>query len=393
MIAHCERQLARRQCPCLLAEKNWRLAFCRSPVHRPSTHETTLSHKTVRMPPIDRYRKQTLYAPLGEAGQLRLRAGRVLVVGCGALGSVIAETLVRSGVGCVRIVDRDFVEITNLQRQVLYDERDVAEQLPKAEAAARKLRLINSDVTVEPVVADLSSENIFALAQGVQVIVDGTDNFETRFLVNDYAFEHHIPWVHGGCVGCHGQVMTFRPGRTICFRCLMGGVPEPGSGETCDTAGVLGPAVNVIASLQSLDAIKILAGLEETIEPAMTVIDLWEGTFRRLKVGEPRDEGRCAGCLTGERPWLHGTQSARSAVLCGRNAVQITPVQPLLLSLEELGVRFAASGRVTRNPFLVKLEAADSEFVLTVFRDGRAIIQGTEDPGIARGVYARYIGM
>ncbi len=345
------------------------------------------------MPALDRYRKQTLFAPLGEAGQMRLCAGTALVVGCGALGSVIAESLVRAGVGRVRIVDRDFVELSNLQRQVLYDERDVAEQLPKAEAAARKLRLINSEVVVEAVVADLSSENIRVLAEGMQVIVDGTDNFETRFLVNDFAFEHGLPWVHGGCVGCHGQVMTFRPGKTICFRCLMGGVPEPGSGETCDTAGVLGPAVNVIASLQALDAIKILAGLEETIEPVLTVVDLWEGTFRRLKVGEPREEGRCTGCLNGERPWLHGTQSARSAVLCGRNAVQITPPLAMQIGLEELATRFAASGRVTRNPFLVKLEAAESGYVLTVFRDGRAIVQGTEDPGIARSVYARFVGM
>ena len=345
------------------------------------------------MPSLDRYRKQTLFAPLGEAGQVRLRDGKALVVGCGALGSVIAESLVRAGVGLVRIVDRDFVELSNLQRQVLYDERDVAEQLPKAEAAARKLRVINSEVVVEPVVADLTSENIRSLAEGMQVIVDGTDNFETRFLVNDFAFESGLPWVHGGCVGCHGQMMTFRPGQTICFRCLMGGVPEPGSGETCDTAGVLGPAVNVIASLQALDAIKILAGLEETIEPALTVVDLWEGTFRRLKVGEPRDEGRCTGCLTGERPWLHGTQAARSAVLCGRNAVQITPPQAMLIGLDELATRLAASGRVTRNPFLVKLEAAESGYVLTVFRDGRAIVQGTEDPGMARSLYSRFVGM
>jgi molybdopterin-synthase adenylyltransferase len=199
--------------------------------------------------------------------------------------------------------------------------------------------------------------------------------------------------VHGGCVGCHGQVMTFRPGKTICFRCLMGGVPEPGSGETCDTAGVLGPAVNVIASLQALDAIKILAGLEESIEPVLTVVDLWEGTFRRLKVGEPRDEGRCAGCLSGERPWLHGTHAARSAVLCGRNAVQITPPMTMQIGMDELATRLAASGRVTRNPFLVKLEAAESGYVLTVFRDGRAIVQGTEDPGVARSVYSRFVGM
>lgn len=345
------------------------------------------------MPPLDRYRKQTLFAPLGEEGQARLRAGRALVVGCGALGSVIAESLVRAGVGLVRIVDRDFVEITNLQRQVLYDEQDVASQLPKAEAAARKLRIINSEVTIEPVVVDLTSDNIGMLASGVDVIVDGTDNFETRFLVNDYAFEHNIPWVHAGCVGCHGQVMTFRPGRTICFRCLMGGVPEPGSGETCDTAGVLGPAVNVIASLQSLDAIKLLSGRGEAIEPVLTVVDLWEGSFRRLKVGTPDAAERCSGCTRGERPWLHGQQAARSAVLCGRNAVQITPPQRMQVSLVDLETRLASSGRVTRNPFLLKLETSDGQYQLTVFGDGRAIVQGTEDPGIARGVYARYIGM
>ena len=345
------------------------------------------------MPPLDRYRKQTLFAPLGEDGQTRLREGRALVVGCGALGSVISESLVRAGVGLVRIVDRDFVEISNLQRQVLYDEQDVASQLPKAEAAARKLRIINSDVTIEPVVADLTSDNIGTFASGVDVIVDGTDNFETRFLVNDYAFEHSIPWVHAGCVGCHGQVMTFRPGRTICFRCLMGGVPEPGSGETCDTAGVLGPAVNVIASLQSLDAIKLLAGRGDAIEPVLTVVDLWEGSFRRLKVGTPDAAERCSGCTRGERPWLHGQQSARSAVLCGRNAVQITPPQRMQVSLVELESRLTPSGRVTRNPFLLKLETSDGQYQLTVFGDGRAIVQGTEDPGIARGVYARYIGM
>ncbi len=347
----------------------------------------------VTVPPVDRYRKQTLYAPLGEEGQANLQAGRVLVVGCGALGSVIAETLVRAGVGFVRIVDRDFVELSNLQRQVLYDERDVAEQLPKAEAATRKLRIINSEVVIEPVVADLSCENIRELTRDVGVIVDGTDNFETRFLINDLAFERGIPWVHGGCVGCHGQVMTFIPGRTICFRCLMGGVPEPGSGETCDTAGVLGPAVNVIASLQALDAIKLLAGRGEAIEPVMTVVDLWEGTFRRLRVGENRDEGRCAGCLTGERPWLSGSQAARSAVLCGRNAVQVTPPTAMQLSLTELEARLTGSGRVTRNPFLVKLITTDGGYQLTVFADGRAIVQGTEDPGIARSVYSRYIGM
>lgn len=342
---------------------------------------------------FDRYRKQTLFSPLGEEGQRRLAQGRALVVGCGALGSVISESLVRAGVGLVRIVDRDFVELTNLQRQVLYDECDVADQLPKAEAAARKLRLINREVTIESHVADLTSDSIDMLADDIQVIVDGTDNFETRFLINDFAFDRGIPWVHGGCVACHGQVMTFIPGKTICFRCLIGSAPEPGGGETCDTAGVLGPAVNVIASLQSLDAIKLLAGLEHTIESCMTVVDLWEGTFRRLKIGSMSEQERCAGCTAGERPWLRGSTSTRSAVLCGRNAVQITPPHPMQITMEELGKRLASSGTIMQNRFLLKLIVADAPYTVTVFSDGRAIIQGTEDAGLARSLYARYIGM
>ncbi len=339
-----------------------------------------------------RYRKQTLFAPLGEEGQARISAGCVLIVGCGALGSVIAETLVRAGVGHVRIVDRDFVELSNLQRQVLFDEQDVLERLPKAVAAGRKLTAINSGVTIEPIVSDVRPDNILELAAGVDVIVDGTDNFETRLLINDASLDTGIPWVNGGCVGSHGQVMTIIPGQTPCFRCLVEDVPDPGSSETCDTAGVIGPAVNVVASLQCVDAIKLLAGRSDEISQVLTVIDVWDGTFRRLKIGDLRAKGACPACQKGERAWLRGDRASQTAVLCGRNAVQVSPAERRDLDLTETAGRFRAYGEVRANAYLVRLKLQDPACEVTLFRDGRAIVQGTEDPGLARSLYARYVG-
>jgi molybdopterin-synthase adenylyltransferase len=339
-----------------------------------------------------RYRKQTLFTPIGEEGQARLARGRALVVGCGALGSVISETLVRAGVGFVRIVDRDFVEISNLQRQVLFDEQDVAERLPKAVAASRKLAAINSGVRVDPIVADVRADNVLELVDGIDVIVDGTDNFETRLLINDASLETNIPWVNGGCVGSHGQVMTILPGETPCFRCLVEDVPEPGSSETCDTAGVIGPAVNIVASLECVDALKILTGKRDEIEPVLTVIDVWEGTFRRLKIGELRAKGDCPACGRGERAWLHGERASQTAVLCGRNAVQISPAEKRDVDLHEAAGRLRQQGMVFENPYLVRLALSEPACEITLFRDGRAIVQGTEDAGVARSLYARYVG-
>lgn len=339
-----------------------------------------------------RYRKQTLFAPLGEEGQARIQRGRVLVVGCGALGSVIAETLVRAGVGFVRIVDRDFVELSNLQRQVLFDERDVAERLPKAVAASRKLAVINSGVTVEALVADVRADNVAELVRGIDVILDGTDNFETRLLINDASLEFNIPWVNGGCVGSHGQVMTIIPGQTPCFRCLVEDVPEPGSSETCDTAGVIGPAVNIVASLQCVDALKLLAGKADEIAQVLTVIDVWEGTYRRLKVGDLRAKSHCPACQKGERAWLRGERASQTAVLCGRNAVQVSPADRREVDLAEAAERLARHGEVLANPYLVRVKLREPECEITLFRDGRAIVQGTEDAGVARSLYARYVG-
>lgn len=343
-------------------------------------------------PQLDRYRKQVLFAGIGEEGQKRLLTARALVVGCGALGSVLADGLVRSGVGFVRIVDRDFVELTNLQRQVLYDEQDIADQLPKAIAAERKLTRINSQIEIEAHVADVTHQNIVELAKGVDVILDGTDNFEVRYLINDAALELNIPWVNGGCVGSHGQVMTIIPGKTACIRCLMPDIPEPGAGETCDTAGVLGPAVHIVASLQLVEALKILSGQPELVQPVLTILDVWDGSYRQLQMKSLFETSDCPACKRGERRWLSGDATAKGTVLCGRNAVQITPADRLQLSLPDVERRLRGSGTVNRNPFLLKFRPATEPLEITLFPDGRAIIQGTEDLAAARTVYARYIG-
>lgn len=339
---------------------------------------------------LDRYVRQMRYAPLGEEGQKRLAASRALVVGCGALGSVIANTLARSGVGYLRIVDRDFLETNNLQRQVLYDEQDVADGLPKAIAAAAKLRRINSQITIEPLVTDVSYTNIIELTNDIDVIVDGTDNFETRMLVNDVALKRRIPWVYGGCLGAEGQTMTIVPGETACLRCLMQDTPPPGTTPTCDTAGILAPIINVIASLQAGEAIKLLSGNRQAISPYLTVIDVWDNRVRQIKLASLRAAGQCPACDQGDYPWLSGSRASHSAILCGRNAVQLSPPAGEKISLPALADKLASLGQVTHNRYL--LRATIDDYVLTVFPDGRAIVGGTDDLAVARGVYARYIG-
>ena len=341
---------------------------------------------------LERYSRQMLVSGIGEEGQRRLLASRVLVCGCGALGSVLADSLARAGVGFLRIVDRDFVELSNLQRQVLFDEDDVAARLPKSIAAASKLARINSDITLEPIVADIDHTNILKYFEGIDLVVDGTDNFEVRFLVNDASLETSTPWVYGGCVGSHGQTMAIFPGESACLRCLIQDVPPPGSAETCDTAGVLGAAINVVASFQTVAALKILTGRADEVEPVLTVVDVWDGTYRQMGMGDLRERSGCQACIEGERTWLRGERGTETTVLCGRNAVQVAPPPGLSLSLEELAKRLEGVGQVTANPYLLRLLVADSEMDLTVFSDGRAIIKGTDDLGVARSLYARYIG-
>jgi molybdopterin-synthase adenylyltransferase len=342
---------------------------------------------------LDRYSRQIRFPQLGEDGQRNLLKSRVLLCGCGALGTVLAETLTRAGVGFLRVVDRDFVEFSNLQRQVLFDENDIAEHLPKSVAAARKLKTINSDVTIEPIVADVDYTNIRELAEGVDLILDGTDNFEIRFLINDASLELNIPWVYAGCISCHGQSMPIFPNESACLRCLIDSPPDPGSTETCDTAGILGPTVNVIASMQAMTAIKILAGRREDVSLSLTMIDVWEGTMRQMSVENLRDSGNCEACKQGKRVWLSGQQGSQTTLLCGRNAVQIRPLERVQVSLPEMAEKLKELGELTVNPFLLRLKLSDPEYELTLFSDGRAIIKGTSDLGVAKALYSRYIGL
>jgi molybdopterin/thiamine biosynthesis adenylyltransferase len=342
---------------------------------------------------LERYSRQTRFPQLGEDGQKNLLKSRVLLCGCGALGTVLAETLTRAGVGFLRIVDRDFVEYSNLQRQVLFDEADVESQLPKSVAGARKLARINSDVTIEPVVADVDYTNIRKLAEGVDLILDGTDNFEIRFLINDVSLETGIPWVYAGCISSHGQTMPIFPNESACLRCLIESPPDAGSTETCDTAGILGPTVNVIASLQAMTAIKILSGRKADVALSLTMIDVWDGTLRQMSVADLRERANCPACQNGERKWLSGEQGSQSTVLCGRNAVQIRPLEPASLSLPEMAEKLREAGEVSVNPFLLRLKLTDPDYEITLFADGRAIVKGTDETGVARAVYSRYIGL
>ncbi len=339
---------------------------------------------------LDRYARQMRYGPIGEEGQRKLLASRALVCGCGALGSVLANTLARSGVGHLRIVDRDFLELNNLQRQVLYDEQDVADNLPKVVAAQRKLQRINSQVEVEAVVADVDHANIGRLVDGVDVMVDGTDNFETRYLLNDAAIKFSIPWVYGGCIGAEGQSMTIVPGQTPCFRCLMPEPPPPGVTPTCDTAGIVSPIVNVIASLEAMEALKILTGHVEAVNRDLTIVELWDNRLRQVKLDSLRESAACLTCQGHEFPWLEGKRGSHTAVLCGRNAVQLSFPGHEPLSLESLEEKLGGVGQVSRNRYLLRL-AVDG-YQMTVFPDGRAIIAGTDDIAEARTLYARYIG-
>ncbi len=343
-------------------------------------------------PELERYSRQVLFSELGETGQANLMRSRVLLCGCGALGTVLADTLVRAGVGHLKVVDRDFVEMSNLQRQVLFDETDVAARLPKAIAAAEKLRKINSEVQIEPIVEDIDHTNILALAEGVDLILDGTDNFEVRYLINDVSLETGIPWIYCGCIGSTGQTMTILPGQSACLRCLIDSAPEPGSTETCDTAGILGPTVNVIASLEAVSAIKILSGRVDLIKPELTVVDVWDGSFRQMSIADLRDKAGCKACHQGERIWLKGEQGSRTTQLCGRNAVQVSPADKGRISFEDLAEKLKQSGVVEFNAYLLRLNLKDPDYEISLFRDGRAIIKGTDDPSQAKTIYARYIG-
>jgi len=334
---------------------------------------------------MDRYSRQTLFAPIGEAGQLRLADARVVVAGCGALGPVIATGLVRAGVGRVRIIDRDLIELHNLQRQILFDEEDIAARLPKAIAAQRHLAKVNSSVSVEAVVSDLNHTNAEELLGDADVILDGLDNFETRFLINDVALKREIPWVYGGAISAHGSQMNILPGETACLRCLVGEVPTGEALATCDTVGVVAPAPMIVGALQIAEALKLLVD-PDAASRELAFFDVWDGTWTRTPIKRRRDCPACAG----RYDFLDGDVALRASTLCGQGSVQVLPPRAGALDLDALAGRLGKIGEVDLDEFMLRFQTDGCEMV--IFPDGRAIIMGTDDQAFARGIYARYIG-
>jgi len=333
----------------------------------------------------DRYSRQILFHGVGAQGQRRLAEARVAVVGCGATGSAVASLLARSGVGTIRIIDRDYVEPSNLQRQSLFDETDARESLPKAVAAARRMAAFNSQIVVEPKVADLTPENIEALLEGAELILDGTDNFETRYLVNDFAVKQRVPWIYAAAVAGYGVTLNVLPGTTACLACVFPEFPH-GTFETCETAGILNSAVNLVASLEATEAIKLLVGATEKVRRTLLSFDVWTNERAEVQAGKPR-----AGCRAcGERDFVHLVGEGRPHItLCGRNSVQIHE-RHRPVDFGELNERLQPHGVVRHNDFVLKFWHEPYE--MTLFPDGRAIIKGTTDTGVARSLYARYVG-
>ncbi|HNV86232.1 MAG TPA: ThiF family adenylyltransferase [Candidatus Omnitrophota bacterium] len=341
---------------------------------------------------LSRYQRQMLIPQIGEEGQRGLLRGRVAVLGCGALGSAIAGHLVRAGVGFVRLVDRDFVEIGNLQRQVLFDEADARGNLPKVIAAKRKLAAVNSEITLEARIAHIHSGNIEALIDGVDLVLDGTDNFETRFLINEACVKHRKPWIYGGCIGKQGLTMVIVPGETPCLRCVFESAPPPNISQTCETAGILGPAVSVVAALQSMEAIKFLSGNRWALDPSLYRWDVWSREAHAVKVDVLQGKINCPVCRQGIFECLAGGKESRTALMCGKNAVQIfRGGESLKIDLPAMARKLSAAGEVTGNEYLLKFNA--DRYEITVFEDGRAIVQGTRDMNVARTLYAKYIGV
>lgn len=334
---------------------------------------------------LDKYSRQVLFQPIGAEGQERLFRSKVAIVGCGALGTAQANGLARAGVGTLRIIDRDYVEESNLQRQMLFDETDALENLPKAVAAERKLKRINSDVVVEGVIADVDSRNVEDLLNGFDLILDGTDNFEARYLINDVAIKLEIPWIYGAAVGSYGTTLTVIPGLTPCLACVF---PEPPLGlqETCDTAGVIGPAGAWVGAVQVTEALKILVRHLEDVRGSLLAYDVWKNRFQQVK---PKRDRRCRACAARDFVYLQGEGTAYVS-LCGRDSVQIHQREPRKLNLQALQARLARFGPAKANDYLLKCLIEPYE--LTVFPDGRAIVKGTQDPAVARGLYAKYIG-
>ncbi len=336
----------------------------------------------------ERYSRQILFNEIGKAGQEKLLNSRVLLVGCGALGASHAEMLARAGIGRLRIVDRDFVEFTNLQRQTLFKEADAAERLPKAIAAKQRIAEINSEIEVEPIVADVNHSNIEPLIYECDLVMDGTDNFQVRYLLNDACVKSGKTWIYGAAVSSYGTSMTIIPGETPCLRCIFEEMPDAGSSPTCDTAGVIMPIISSISSIQVSEALKLLTGNRDDLHGSLVQIDIWANDWRKIKMNAPNPD--CIACGKRQFEFLDADSQEFAAVLCGRDAVQIAPPRPASFDLHSLAKRLSAMGDVKVNEYLVRFTSGNNE--VTVFADGRAIIKGIDDVAAARGIYAKFIG-
>ena len=336
----------------------------------------------------DRYSRQILFNGIGKEGQQLLRDSRVALIGCGALGTAHAEALARAGVGRLRIIDRDFVEASNLQRQTMFTERDAADRLPKAIAATNHIREINSEIQPEPEILDVNHTNIERLIKDCDVVMDGTDNFATRYLINDACVKLGISWIYGAAVGSYGVTMTIRPHQSACLRCIFEEAPPAASAATCDTAGVIMPIISIVAAVQVSEALKLLTGQVSELHNSLMQFDVWRNEWRKIKPGGPVPD--CPTCGLGDFQTLNATASEFAAVLCGRDAVQISPTMPAQINFSKLAERLRAAGEVKFNDYLLRFRTGDYE--LTIFQDARSIIRGTSEITIARSLYAKYIG-
>ena len=337
----------------------------------------------------ERYSRQILFSEIGRGGQEKLLNSRVLLVGCGALGASHAELLARAGAGTLRIVDRDFVEYTNLQRQTLFKEEDAENRVPKAAAAKQRIAEINSEITVEAIVADVNNSNIESLIDGCDLVLDGTDNFQVRYLVNDACVKHEKSWIYGAAVSSYGTTMTIIPGETPCLRCVFEEMPDAGSSPTCDTAGVIMPIISSVSAVQVSEAIKILTGKGDALHRSLMQIDVWQNDWRKIKLAGP--DADCVACAQRRFEFLDADAREFSAVLCGRNAVQVAPPRPVNLDLASLNEKLRSLDGVMRNEYLLRF--SPDVYEVTVFTDGRAIVKGTDDVSVARSLYAKYIGV
>ncbi len=336
----------------------------------------------------NRYSRQNLFQEIGKSGQEKLKSARVLLIGCGALGASHAEILARAGIGFLRIVDRDFVEFSNLQRQTLFSEKDANERLPKAIAAQNRIAEINSEIEVEAIVADVNNSNIESFVEGVDLVLDGTDNFQIRYLLNDACVKLNKTWIYGAAVSSYGTTMTIFPNETPCLRCIFEEMPSTGSAPTCDTAGVIQPIITSISAIQTTEALKILTGNFDKLHKSLIQIDVWQNDWRKIKVGKPNTD--CETCAKRNFEFLEAENAGFFTALCGRDAVQIQPPYAAEINLTLLAEKLKNTGEIKINEYLLRLTIED--FELTVFKDARAIIRGTDDISVARSIYAKYVG-